>query len=55
MRRIREHLQRLDSITLQWAMEYQETGEDEVRLNLVPWKLVDLQHPQKVSTVTMNR
>ena len=53
--RIRKHLQRLNSIALQWTMEYQETGEDKVRLNLVPWKLVDLQHPQKVSTVTMNR
>lgn len=43
---IGQHLEGLDSIRLEWTVEYQESGEFEITFNLVPSSVVDLEPDQ---------
>jgi hypothetical protein len=43
VRRVREHLECLDSIGLERAVEYQETSEIKLALDLFPSDVVDLE------------
>ena len=42
VRRIGQHLERLDCILFQWAVENQKSGKGQVALDLVPLEIVNL-------------